>query len=605
HDLRNALARFDFDLLPETEKVVKAARKVAVPAETRALLEVIDAVRAAVSLEVRIVDAFLPRIAGRLARDKRDKGRIDYADMLEWVWQALDGPGGEVAVSALRRRFRYGVIDEFQDTDDLQWRIFRRIFLESDGENLLYVVGDPKQAIYSFRGADVFTYLEARAEMSAEGVKPIPLVENFRSAGELIGALNRSLDQGAQPAVFSGAIKYDHPVVCGRQDLRALDADGKSIVPITLLRYAPSGGKGSAARMRAGLGRHIASEIHRILSDPYCHITIAEHGVTHPIEARDIFILTRSGTESVEIGSYLREAGVPFAFYKKAGLFQTAEAYDVLDILRAIEAPGSQSRRLRAWASPFFAVPYKSLFGYTEAAAGHPLNERLYEWKTLAEREKFAELFDRLLDDTGLVSRELFEANSERELTNYLHLFEVLLEIALRERLSLGEIIVRLDSFISGIALPAGLDSDIQRLESERSAVQIMSVHMSKGLQAAVVFLFGGTGKPPDLSKVCVCHDDDLRRRIVIGKTAKALVKERLDREEEEENERLAYVAMTRARAKVYLPVYPKGSLKQEIKGYYAPLNNRLRCLVEELESSGNSSTLFGLVDVRDSAYEP
>jgi exodeoxyribonuclease V beta subunit len=260
---------------------------------------------------------------------------------------------------------------------------------------------------------------------------------------------------------------------------------------------------------------------------------------------------------------------------------------------------------LRAWASPFFAVPYKSLFGYNEAAAGHPLNERLYEWKTLADRENFAELFDRLLDDTGLVSRELFESNSERELTNYLHLFEVLLEIALRERLSLGEIIVRLDSFISGIALPAGLDSDIQRLESERSAVQIMSVHMSKGLQTAVVFLFGGTGKPPDLSKVCVCHDDDLRRRIVIGKTAKALVKERLDREEEEENERLAYVAMTRARAKVYLPVYPKGSLKQEIKGYYTPLNNRLRCLVEELEASGNSSTLFGLVDVRDSAYVP
>jgi exodeoxyribonuclease V beta subunit len=602
--LRAALTDFDFSRLPDAKALAAATKSAGPPADIRELLDIVHAVRLAAPLEVRIVDAFLPPISLRLEREKRDRGRIDYDDMLEWVWRAIEGDGGDAAVGALRERFRYGIIDEFQDTDDLQWKIFRRIFLESGGKNLLYVVGDPKQAIYSFRGADVFTYLRARSAISDAGTEPIPLVENFRSSADLIAALNRILDQSAKPAVFSGEIKYDHPVTCGRPDLRALDARGKPIRAVALLRYAPKGGKASVARMRASLGRRIATEIRRIIHDPKHRITIHDGEPARQVEPRDIYILTRTGTESAEIGGYLREAGVPFAFYRKSGLFQTPEACDVLDILRAIEEPGSQSRRLRAWASPFFAVPYKNLFGNLEAPAGHPLNERLYEWKTLADNEDFGALFDLLLDATGLVSRELFQANSERELTNYLHLFEILLEVAIAEHLSLGEIIARLDSFISGSALPGGLDSDVQRLESERSAVQIMSVHMSKGLQAPIVFLFGGASRLNDRSKVWTYHDDNRERRVVIGRAARELVADRLAREAREENERLAYVAITRARVKLYIPVFPEGALKQKPTGYYAPLNERLQLLVEELEADGKSSAPFDLLEVPDTGFE-
>src|SRR6202023_3178170 len=107
--------------------------------------------------------------------------------------------------------------------------------------------------------------------------------------------------------------------------------------------------------------------------------------------------------------------------------------------------PDSHSKRLKAWTTPFFAIAYPQLFESTEAPPGHPLNERLYEWKVLADEEQFAQLFDQLTHRSGLVSRELFLSNSERELTNYLHILEILLEHIVRDGLSLREIISRLE----------------------------------------------------------------------------------------------------------------------------------------------------------------
>lgn len=576
-----------------------------VDAKERALLDTLLAARAACSLDTRVVDTFLPLVALGLRGDKRQNSEIDYGDMLEEVWRALESDRGPSLLALLRARFRYGLVDEFQDTDDLQWKIFQRIFLQSGDGNVLYVVGDPKQAIYSFRGADVFTYLEAREEIRKSGGASLQLTENHRSTADLIDALNLILDQRAAPPLFSGVIRYDHPVECGRPDLRALDAAGKPVIPITLLKYSPNNPPASVARLRANLGRHIAAEIQRILSDSNCAVFIKDEKESRRVEPKDVFILTRTGAEAMEIGGYLREQGVPFAFYKKDGLFQTSEAYDVLDVLSAIEDPDSQTKRLKAWISPFFALPYQDLFGRSEVPADHELNERLYRWKALADQERFEELFDQLVHRSGLVNRELFLSNNERELTNYLHIFEILLEQRLKEGLSLGELIARLEAFIAETALPAGIDSNIQRIESERSAVQIMSVHMSKGLQADVVFLFGGSVRPNILPRLWVYHDEEGARRITVGKAGRALARTFLERETREENERLIYVGITRARARVYLPVYPDQSTKMAVNGYYEALNDRLKVLVDELNRKAISGKLFEEVRVRDRAYDP
>jgi exodeoxyribonuclease V beta subunit len=540
------------------------------------------------NLATRMVERCLPEVEQRLYRYKREQGLMDYDDMLLWVWRALEGPGGRAMVAAIRDRYRYALVDEFQDTDDLQWRIFKRVFVESGGANRLFVVGDPKQAIYGFRGADVHTYLKARDALVGGGACLIPLVKNFRSTSDLVEALNLILDQKAPAPLFTGAIAYDHPAQCGRPELRAVGAAGRPAVPVTLLRYEPSGGRpGSASRTRAAVGRHIAASLHRMLFEKEHQLRIEEPGgAARQVEPKDVFVLTRSHQESLEIGNYLREAHVPFAFYKLDGLFQTREAHDVLDVLRAVEQPHARSRRLKAWASPFFGVALRELALMGEVPPAHPLNERLYEWKALAEAQRFPELFDRLLHQSGLVERELFLSDSERALTNYLHIFELMLEQAVTRRLALPDLIALLEDYIAKRSFPPGMEGNVQRLESERSAVQVMTIHMSKGLEADVIAIFGGMHRKAGRGEFAVYHVGD-DRRFAIGKESIELVKGRLAAEEREEDQRLLYVALTRARAKLYLPLFPKGSTGRALNGLYSSLNKRLADMVEAFGDRG------------------
>jgi exodeoxyribonuclease V beta subunit len=595
-----AFAEIDMSRVPDAESFA-SLKSQTFSRETIALLEVIDAARVATCLEARVVDAFLQAVCDRMQRDKREKGEIDYDDMLAWVSDALEGSRGPALTAALRSRYSYAIVDEFQDTDDRQWNILRGLFLTAEGANFLYVVGDPKQAIYGFRAADVFTYLAAKKELRDHDAAEVPLVENHRSTASLIEACNCIFDQNAPATIFTGEIKFEHPAVCGRPEMRAMVGDRAPVVPVSILRYVPpEGGKGYVPRMRAAIGRNIAAKIREILFDEKRRITVTDDdGSSRAVSARDIYILTRTKFESLEIGGYLRQAGVPYAFYKQEGLFQSSEASDIVDVLKAIAQPDSKSARIKAWASPFFAVPFADLFTIGDLSFGQPLSERLFQWRALAQDEHYTELFDRLLHQTGLVNRELFLSNSERELTNYLHIFELLIEEASREKLSFQEIIERLELFIAEVSLPAKLNANVQRIESERHAVQIMSVHMSKGLQAHVVFLFGGLTKPPDFSKVAVYHEGS-ERRVVVGKPAKELAGEILKREQREENQRLIYVAVTRARSKLYLSIFPEGSTHRKLYGYYEQLNDRLNVLASGIEGGTVKPGLFEIVEVND-----
>ena len=122
--------------------------------------------RSLVSLKAAIVQTSLPIVREVLERHKATTGEFDYDDQIKGVALALDGRHGDELVRAMRARYRFALIDEFQDTDELQWSFFQRVFVESAGRNIVYLIGDPKQAIYGFRGADVHTYLEARDKWS-------------------------------------------------------------------------------------------------------------------------------------------------------------------------------------------------------------------------------------------------------------------------------------------------------------------------------------------------------------------------------------------------------------------------------------------------------
>ena len=459
---------------------------------------------------------------------KRERGTLDYEDMLKWVADALDGPRGKSLAATLRERYRVTLIDEFQDTDELQWKIFRQVFVEGGESNRIYVIGDPKQAIYGFRGADVHAYLEACRELSKSSATTVHLRENYRSTSDMIDACNLIFDQGAAEPLFNGDITYSHPVTCGHPALRAIAANGQPIAPVTLLKFQPRDDRYKfSRRMREAIGTRIAQEIRRIILEPEHAIEICDKGKDpRRISAKDIYVLTRTNRDSAEISKYLRQAGVPYAFYKQDGLFQTREAAHILDVLRGIDEPGRRSHRLKAWATPFFAVDYGDLGRLDDARNSQRMLDLLFEWRALAEGDRFADLFDALLHQSGLVERLLLLSDDRRELTNYEHIFEILTQQASRHGVSLGEIIELLDSYISMRATPPGDDSNVQRVEGDRDAVQIMTIHKSKGLEADVVALYGGFFASTQPDPVSIYHSGN-ERRLVIGKPAREMAKQR------------------------------------------------------------------------------
>jgi exodeoxyribonuclease V beta subunit len=521
--------------------------------ELIASLEALD--RAAPSLRSAVVQSFLPSVERKLREEKRARGQLDFDDMLSLLWESLNGPRQDALVGAIRARHRFALVDEFQDTDDVQWRIFRRIFLEDAPQCAMCVIGDPKQAIYGFRGADVHAYLSATRAIRDKGGARVTLSENHRASRPLVEALNTILDQRAERPFFTGAIRYDEPVTAA-SDL------APDFAPVHLFVLRAAAGELSIARARRVLGRAIAREIKELLAGRG-PLTLC---------ADDIFVLTRSGRESVEIGRALRSAGVPHAFYKEEGLFQTEEAGHIRDLLRAIADPLSRSRRFQAWIGPFFGVPLESLPACLDLPPTHPLLGRLHDWRALAERRDYDRLFTSIADDSGLIRRILFEEPQERELTNYLHILEILLEDAHATHATLEELVRRLSSHMEGRSLPDGENGNVQRLESERAAVQVMTMHKAKGLEARVVFLFGGFEASP--SSVHAFHEGD-RRLLAIGRRNAAI-----DRERDEEDQRLLYVALTRAKERLYLPHFeqaPKG-----LAGCYAHMVDVLARVVKK-----------------------
>lgn len=494
-----------------------------------------------------LVGELVPRIEARLDDRKAQRGNFDFDDMLRMLRDALKQDTGAL-VRELRRRYRVALVDEFQDTDQVQWDVFRRIFFEPGVEQRLFVIGDPKQAIYGFRNADVHTYHAARAEIEAQGGQIVPLTVCYRARAPVIEAINLIVAEG----FFTGVNAYPHPVTCGRPELRAQVTSGADAPAVTLLHLVGRP-KLTAGGVRRALGESIAGEIARLL-DGGLRVDRGDGSV--PLSPSDIHVLCRSRSDADHVGAALAAAGIPHAFYKQEGLFQTEAARHVWELLRALEDPTSSVRRFHAWLGPFFAIPLERLADCRDVPPEHPLVARLTEWGALAEGQRWAELFRSILDDSGIVRRELFASASERRLTDVQHILEVLLEETHRGRRSLPQLVARLGAFIEGRELPAGESGNVHRLESERQAVQVLTMHKSKGLEAEVVFLAGGLSEPPeDTLAPRIFHDSAGQRVAWIGEPTPD-VRDRMDRESREEAERLLYVALTRARSKLYLPYF-------------------------------------------------
>ena len=386
----------------------------------------------------------------------------------------------------------------------------------------------------------------------------VPLVENFRSTPALIDALNLVFDQKAEPPFFTGNIRYDRPLRAARPELRLVGANGEPAFPLVLVK---SGDKMT-------LAAHIAREIEALTSDEKKRLRFG---------AEDIFVLTRTGREASEIGEALDARGVPYAFYKQEGLFQSREADEIRTLLVAIADLPDRSKRLRAWMTRFFGLSLRALGQCRNVPSDHPLMRRLIDWKELADAKDYERLFVRILDDSGVLERELFSGRGERAFVNYTHIFDTLLEQVHASGASLPELIRMLSSFIDGDGLTPGSDANVMRLESD-GTVHVMTIHMAKGLEAGIVFVYGfSSGR----SRGVTSYYEQTENRAYVGKLADATeaVRDAIERERSEEDQRLFYVALTRAKARLYLPLMPEDGAGRGL-GCYARVNRRLHELL-------------------------
>ena len=531
------------DLLREpAEKLASRAAKLP-PDVARA----VQAVAATSSLDEAIAAQMLPPILARIGDDKAEHGQFDYDDMLELVWAALTGPRQAELASRLRERSPWAMIDEFQDTDPVQWNIFRTVWMHPSARGLT-IVGDPKQAIYGFRGADVETYVAARDEMMRAGATRVVLDVNRRSTEPLVAAVNQILIGTLALPLLSGKITYDEPVRASG------DVVSEDVRPPVAVFQLQSSGKGQTDANRAALCGAIGEAIAGLRAAPPAW---SARGVPRPFALGQVMVLTRSNRESAEVAGALRARGIPCALVEPERLFKTREASELACVLAAVAAPRDRSARMRALRTRFFDVAWAELMQVVDAPDHHPLIARLFDWAQLAQRRAYEALFRRLVEDSRFAERALVLGGGERALTNTWHLIELLLAEVARSRSDLHELAAQLRRWIADDAGHPD-ERDVQRAETDADAVRVLTIHKAKGLEAPYVFLFGGlTGGP----KTAV-HTlrDATGRALVVGK-ADPVTQQLLDAEADAENQRLAYVALTRAQVRMYLPVYGENVL--------------------------------------------
>jgi exodeoxyribonuclease V beta subunit len=556
-DVALALRDFD-DELDDTKNLFSyVEEKVRTPMPAGVLAQFHDAffelADAAMPLQMAVAQLFLPHVRERLAARKAAAGRYDFDDMLRLVAEAVRGPDGAALIASLRRRYRLAVIDEFQDTDGVQWEIFQTVFHGSAGENPLIVIGDPKQAIYGFRGADVSTYRAARQAITGGDAPTLALDRNFRSTPDVLAATNAIFDDAATEPFFDERGLF-RDAVAGL----AAPEDARPMAPIKLLAVRPADGA-DVSELRL---RHFRRALTNAIAD---EIDLLRAG-DQPSPLREIFVLTRTNAEAQQVARTLRDRGLPHVLYNQEGLFNTDEASKLRDLLSAIEDPRDPQRRLLAALTPFFGLSLADLPALAADPTSHPLEEQLTAWRALADRRDWARLFERIVADSGLVERELLAGGSARRLTNFLHLCEVLRAKATREPISLDELLRYLTALTAKLIVPSDEEGNVQRLEGDRDAVQIMSIHKAKGLEADHVFVYGAFS--PWRGGQLRTFERDGQRWLFAGRPRRGALTDDLNRETERDDQRLLYVALTRARRRLYLP-YAGPSTKLEVENQF------------------------------------
>lgn len=471
-----------------------------------------------------------------------------FDDLLINVSTSLRGKGGEMLARNVRTRLKVALIDEFQDTDPIQYEIFRRIFDHKDAA--LFLIGDPKQAIYSFRSADIFAYMKA-----ADSVKTQHTIEiNWRSDPELLQAVNTLFLQHKNPFLYDQIpfIKTT-PAAAPKKELRI---NGKKEPPLHLWfvrcdkkahRSAQINKRDISLRIANAVANETARLLNQIGAD---EIRIGNR----PLATGDIAVLVRTHSQARLIRQELSRRSVPCILHSSGFLFESDEAVEIERILAAIARPHDERLVRAALTTDIMGASAEGL--YELSAHDTKWGNRLIafrDYHDMWNNEGFFRMFRRFMLQEQVKGRLISLPDGERRLTNLLHLSEELHKQSAGRNLGMQGLTKWLSVQMHPDTPKA--EEHLLRLESDEDAVKIVTIHKSKGLEYPVVFCPFTWESSKVKGNEILFHDrdDKLQLTLDLGSPDRDVHREYAAEETLAENMRLLYVALSRAMNRCYL----------------------------------------------------
>ena len=462
-------------------------------------------------------------------QEKANKNQQTYIDMIKTVYDALTEPGSKL-LSQLKKQYKYAIIDEFQDTNQLQWDIFKQIFT-TDNEHHLTIVGDPKQSIFSFQGADSKVYGVATQYIQNNGGDKKVLETNFRSSESMIKATN-ILSQNPEICGLAQHSKFPTEQQPKDKQIKPALLNNDEIKPVHIINDPAE--------------NTIVSKIIDFCTpntDGKTKLQIWDKGEYRNVDYGDFAVLVRDRKDANKLLSALTAKGIPFMWHKDSTLFSTKEAADWVALLSAIQAPdfNASNRDIlrRALHTAFFDISLDKINDekYNDILCHE--RQLLLKWRNLSETRKYAKLMNAILTDSGITKR-LASYDKIQSLAKYNQIGNFILDNLVSKQGSITTVVKTLKQLKNK---DTNTETEISvEKATDKKTVKISTIHSAKGLEYPIVFYFMKK-KNQETSFVNIEHHDK-------GETVLSIKEVKSD---EPDLKSLRYVAITRAASLLFI----------------------------------------------------
>ena len=511
-------------------------------------------------------------LLSELARRKEEQAQLYFDDLLTQLDASLQETNGKQLATSISKRFPVIMVDEFQDTDPLQYRIFAAIHggdqagkrsnvqtvkrsneqtskRSSNQASGLFLIGDPKQAIYAFRGADIFTYIKARRDTPPEN--RFTMTTNYRSTTPMVAAVNQLFDRESSFLFDSKEMDFTPVTAAGMADNKPLLIKNKKSPALTCL-LLPEGDTAKGLD-KGKAGDHAASFCaHEIAALLAAGLAGEARIDDQPLHAGDIAVLVRTHAEADLVRTQLNKLGITSVYYSQDSVFTSKEADQLLNVLTSLIDLSDSALVRTALATDLFGYNAQQLdLLRSDEQQWEKVMATMNKYRQTWHQQGFTPMFQQLLAKQQTVSRLHSTTNGERMLTNFLHLAELLQAAALHQHGAEG-LLHWLSDQIQDPAQQA--DNQQLRLESDENLVKIVTIHKAKGLEYPVIFLpFLWAARPCNPKEPLAFHRPDQPTQLLVDLGTGNKEHYKLAEQERLAGDlRLLYVAITRARYSCY-----------------------------------------------------